>query len=331
MAWSSSSANGRSAMRTSVRTPILRSASSRGMWISCDGETCSPEAVSLSSVWPCEAETRLRSETARPASPSPLPSRSGSVADAGEDHVRERFNRGLDHQPLAEHVKGVDALLLEIQAGERVLELHLLRLELRVLALELHLGRLEILRAFENAPLQTLVERPDFLLRLLAVGDVADKAREDRLTGHLDSSDGELDRKLTAVRSHRHQLEPLPEDGAFICGEIVGETAVVRIAQRGRNDEVGHLHSDDVFPRIAEGLLRCRVELENVPLVVDRDDAIERRLEHGALSGLASRRPLLPSLQKASAEIDQKRAHRAASGRYRLSALSTSRRSSCGE
>src|SRR5206468_9382570 len=62
--------------------------------------------------------------------------RSRKVADPREDHVRQRFNLGLDHQPLSEHVKGVDALLLEIQAGERMLELRLLRLELRVLALE---------------------------------------------------------------------------------------------------------------------------------------------------------------------------------------------------
>jgi hypothetical protein len=103
-----------------------------------------------------------------------------------------------------------------------VLELRLLRLELRVLALELNLGRLEIFCAFEDALLQTLVQRLDFLLRLLGLGDVTDESREDRLTGHVDSSDCELDWKLTAVRSHRGQLEALPEDGAFIGGEIVG-------------------------------------------------------------------------------------------------------------
>src|SRR6266498_314846 len=119
--------------------------------------------------------------------------RSGKIADAGEDHVRERFNRGLDHQPLAEHVKGVDALLLEIQAGERMLELRLLRLE--------------IFCALEDAPLQALVKYLNFLLGLLALGDIADKPVEDRLAGKIDPGDRDLDRKLTAVRSHRRQLE----------------------------------------------------------------------------------------------------------------------------
>ena len=58
------------------------------------------------------------------------------------------------------------------------------------------------------------------------------------------------------------------------------------LPQGRRDDCIGQLFTHDLIPRIAEGSLRGRIELYDVPLVVNRDDAIECSVQDRGLARL---------------------------------------------
>ena len=55
----------------------------------------------------------------------------------------------------------------------------------------------------------------------------------------------------------------------------------------GRDDEVGQLPANDLLPAVAEGAFGSRVELDDIALVVDGDDAVESRFQDGGLADFA--------------------------------------------
>ena len=54
----------------------------------------------------------------------------------------------------------------------------------------------------------------------------------------------------------------------------------MRVPEARWDDELGELTPEHLLLRIAEDALRRDVELEDAPVVVDRDDRIERRVEY---------------------------------------------------
>src|SRR5213078_2065116 len=124
-------------------------------------------------------------------------------------------------------------------------------------------------------------------LSLLALGDVADEAGEGGRSGQRDARDRELDRELGAVGAHAGDLEPLAEDSRVTGVEVTGEPGAVLVAKARRDDHLDHLAADDLVGLVPEGPLGGRVEFEHAPVVVDRDDAIERRLEDRSMPRLS--------------------------------------------
>ena len=61
----------------------------------------------------------------------------------------------------------------------------------------------------------------------------------------------------------------------------------MRLAQRRGHDQLGHLPAHDRVACVAEDALGRRVELDDRAVVVDRDDAVERRVQHRARAGVA--------------------------------------------
>jgi hypothetical protein len=53
----------------------------------------------------------------------------------------------------------------------------------------------------------------------------------------------------------------------------------MRIPQRSRHDELGHVLANDLLSRIAEDPLSRRIEVDDAPLLVHRDDGVERSAE----------------------------------------------------
>ena len=61
----------------------------------------------------------------------------------------------------------------------------------------------------------------------------------------------------------------------------------VTLAQRQRDDEIRKHPADDFLPAVAKRLHSGGVELNNLPFVIHRDDAIEGRLQNGRFAGFA--------------------------------------------
>jgi hypothetical protein len=121
----------------------------------------------------------------------------------------------------------------------------------------------------------------------LALGDVAQVARERRLARQGDPRDRQLDRELRSVLVRGRELEPFVEDHRALGLEEAREPAAVRRPERGRHDQLGHLAADRLVRAVAEGCLGRAVPVEHVAAVVDRHDGVERRLEGRAQARLA--------------------------------------------
>ncbi len=93
-------------------------------------------------------------------------------------------------------------------------------------------------------------------------------------------------------------------------GQIVLQPAPVTLAKALGNDEGGELSAQHVLAAMLEDGLRRRVELEDPPLVVDGDDAVDRPAQDRRLLGLA----LLDRLQRplAFGDIQGRHQHGAA-------------------
>jgi hypothetical protein len=78
-----------------------------------------------------------------------------------------------------------------------------------------------------------------------------------------------------------------PSTGPFAGGQVAREPAPVRSAQLGRDDQLRHVGPERRRARVAEGALGGRVPLHDAAVLVDGDDAVERRLQDGGLQRLA--------------------------------------------
>src|SRR4029077_17228925 len=88
---------------------------------------------------------------------------------------------------------------------------------------------------------------------------------------------------LGAVGANRFELEPLAEDSALARGEVTGEASTMRFPQTRRNDQIHHGRAERLLARHAECSFRSRVEFDDPSLMVDGDEAVQRRFEDRAL------------------------------------------------
>jgi hypothetical protein len=123
------------------------------------------------------------------------------------------------------------------------------------------------------------LRRDQCILGLAALRDVTQRAGERRRPVALDAGDRELDGKHAAVGAHRGDLEARADDGPLAGREIVDQAAPVRLPERRRDDQRGHLAPERLRAGVAERALRGRVELRDPAAVVDGDDAVERGAE----------------------------------------------------
>ena len=61
---------------------------------------------------------------------------------------------------------------------------------------------------------------------------------------------------------------------------VTRHRAAVEVAQVLRHQQPGEVASDRFVPAVAERALGGGVEFDDLPVMIDRDDAVERRFEH---------------------------------------------------
>src|SRR6516165_11008235 len=104
--------------------------------------------------------------------------------------------------------------------------------------------------------------------------------------GDLGRGNRQLGRELVSTAKRGH-LDPPIEDAALPGAEVAGHAGIMRCAQPLWDDDVADLRADGVLARHAEYSLCRRVKLENDPLIVSRDNAVESAFENPAKAPLA--------------------------------------------
>ena len=127
---------------------------------------------------------------------------------------------------------------------------------------------------FDQRPVAHLGCRP-LLLGQDDLGEIPQRAGEERSPAALQLRDRELAGERRAVLPQCRKPEPLPHDPALACTCRAGETLLVALPQFLRNDEVPEDASDRLFACPAERVLGGRVPLADDPVLVHDDDAIE--------------------------------------------------------
>ena len=93
--------------------------------------------------------------------------------------------------------------------------------------------------------------------------------------------DGKLDGQLAAVGATGDDLHAPSQHGAVAVLAIALHPRVVGIAEALGDDQVGQRFSDRLFATIAEGLLRGRIEGDDLACTVHADDGVECGLDRG--------------------------------------------------
>ena len=127
-----------------------------------------------------------------------------------------------------------------------------------------------------------------------AVGQVADVRAEDDAPLDVRGHHHGLDRHQRPVGPHGGRLAAAPEVGAVAGPDEVAQPAPHLVAQRRRDDGIRHLAPEDLGAAVAEEAPGRGVELDDPPLVVGGEDAVEGGVEDECLSDLARPQLLLP-------------------------------------
>src|ERR1700722_16127066 len=117
------------------------------------------------------------------------------------------------------------------------------------------------------------------LLRLLALGDVAQVTGEWRWSVEGDTRDGKLDRKFSAAGAYRRHLDAPSDHPRFAGGKVAGKSQPVLLPERGRDDDVGQMLAHDIVAAVAESALSGRIELGDAAFVIDAHNAVECRVQ----------------------------------------------------
>src|SRR5208282_622583 len=114
----------------------------------------------------------------------------------------------------------------------------------------------------------------EFLLRAFAFRNVAQMAGEGRRPFQRNACDCELDGEFASVSTDRRHLDAFPKHLRLARSQVAGKTLLMLLPERRWNDDVRQMLSQDFFPRVAEGVLRRRIELSDTALVIDRHNAV---------------------------------------------------------
>src|SRR4029077_14225383 len=89
----------------------------------------------------------------------------------------------------------------------------------------------------------------------------------------------QLHGELRDIRPQRRHFAPFVERGAVARSEVVRQAPAVLLPQARRYDQFGYVRAQHVRSVVAEDSFRGRVELHDLPFVVDGDDAVEGRVQ----------------------------------------------------
>src|ERR1700691_2262523 len=113
-------------------------------------------------------------------------------------------------------------------------------------------------------------------------------AGEGRWPFQRNACDCQLDGEFASVSTYCSHLDTLPQHSRRARGQVAGKAPTMLLPERGRNDDVCQMLSQDFVATAAEGVLRRRIELSNTALVIDRHNAVERRVHDRCLADLTA-------------------------------------------
>src|SRR6185437_3400986 len=96
----------------------------------------------------------------------------------------------------------------------------------------------------------------------------------------VDSDDRQLDRELRSIRPMAARVDVTAEQMRLTGGEIPGHSGAMCGAEIRWYDEFDHRLAKDIRPWIAEDALGRRIVLEHSAFLINRDDAVDRGLDH---------------------------------------------------
>ena len=115
-------------------------------------------------------------------------------------------------------------------------------------------------------------------LRLLAITDVTDRGRDERLTLGVEGTQADFNRKRRPVPPQAGELQAGPHGPDARFREEIGSVPGMRFTDTFR-DEDFHRLAQELRPRVAEQLFRLCVDDGDVAIAVDDHDGVRRRFE----------------------------------------------------
>ncbi len=125
------------------------------------------------------------------------------------------------------------------------------------------------------------------IVGLLAIADVAQVTGKHRLLRITDCRDRKLYRKFTAVGTHRREFDQPIQNALLPSGEIALHPLPMTLTQRWRHDDFTHFAPDDIVARVTKHDFRRRIEIDDLSLVINGHDRIERSSQNRRLAGFA--------------------------------------------
>src|SRR5580704_7755439 len=131
------------------------------------------------------------------------------------------------------------------------------------------------------------------MLRPFAFRNVAQIAGEGWRPFQRNACDCQLDGKFASVSTYCHHLDAFPKHSRLARGQVASK-ALPMLLPKGRwNDDVCQMLSQDFVATVAEGVLRRWIEFSDTALVIDRHNAVERRVHDRGLADLTALQFLL--------------------------------------
>ncbi len=118
-----------------------------------------------------------------------------------------------------------------------------------------------------------LEQAPEFLLRLLAFADVADRAHHERAFLGLQRAQADFYGKLRAVLAHAVELQAHPHCAGPRLDEIVGAMADMRVPEALRQQHLDRL-AFELSARVPEQILGLGVRVHDASREIDHHDAV---------------------------------------------------------
>ena len=109
--------------------------------------------------------------------------------------------------------------------------------------------------------------------------------REEAPIGENDLGDRELDGDDAAILAARFHLHPPAEHVRLAGRAVAGQPVLMCSLEMVRHDQVAYRPADRLLFAVAEGRHGSAVQRYDEALLVDHDDGIERRGDHGGVDG----------------------------------------------